>query len=182
MVTSYADRTSPVLRGKWLLENILGTPAPEPPPNVPPFPANDGKTQPKSVRARMEMHRQNPVCAACHSQLDPMGFGLENFDAIGQWRETDAGARIDASGAFPSGMKFNGPEALKQGLLDYREEFLTTVVRKLMTYALGRGVEPYDMPAIRNIIRTTESTQYRWSSVVLGIVRSVPFQMRSSEP
>jgi hypothetical protein len=129
----------------------------------------------------MEEHRRNPVCAACHSQLDPMGFGLENFDAIGQWRETEAGTAVDASGTFPNGASFADPTGLRHGLLQYREEFLTTVLRKLMTYALGRGVEPYDMPAIRKIIRDTAATQHRWSAVILGIVTSMPFQMRGAK-
>ena len=181
MVTSYANRTSPVLRGKWLLENILGTPAPEPPPNVPPFPTNDGQAQPTSVRARMEQHRRNPVCAACHAQLDPMGFGFENFDAIGQWRDSDSGTHIDASGSFPNGVAFGGPVDLRRGLLEYRDEFMATVARKLMTYALGRGVEAYDMPAVRTITRDAAAAQYHWSSLILGVVRSLPFQMRRSE-
>ncbi len=182
LVTAYPDRTSPVFRGKWLLENILGTPPPMPPANVPPFPENDPKSAPKSVRARMEMHRKNPVCASCHTQLDPLGFGLENFDGIGRWRDVDANAPVDASGQFPNGLKFADAAAFRQGLLTgYRTEFLSTMTKKLTTYALGRGVESTDMPAVRKIVRDAEANDYHWSSLILGIVKSMPFQMRRSD-
>ena len=182
MVTAYPDRTSPVVRGKWLLENILGTPPPEPPPNVPPFPENDGASAPKSVRARMELHRQNPVCASCHSQLDPLGFGLENFDGIGRWRDTDAGTPVDVSGQFPNGLRFTDVAEFRAALLQgYASEFISTLTKKLMTYALGRGVEYYDMSTIRTIVRDAEAHDYRWSSLIRGIVHSTPFQMRRAE-
>jgi hypothetical protein len=182
LVTAYPDRTSPVFRGKWLLENILGTPPPDPPKNVPPFPENDAKAPPKSVRARMEMHRKNAVCASCHSQLDPLGFGLENFDGTGRWRDTDANSPVDASGQFPNGVKFSGAADFRQGLINsYKAEFVSTMTKKLTTYALGRGVEYYDMPAIRAIVRDAATQDYRWSSLILGIVKSMPFQMRRSE-
>ena len=181
LVTAYPDRTSPVFRGKWVLENILGTPPPQPPKNVPPFPENDGKA-PKSVRARMEMHRKNPVCASCHTLLDPLGFGLENFDGIGQWRDTDANSPVDASGQFPNGLKFSNAAEFRQGILTgYRAEFLSTLTKKLTTYALGRGVEYYDMPAIRKVVKDAAANDYRWSSLVMGIVKSLPFQMRRAE-
>jgi mono/diheme cytochrome c family protein len=182
MVTSYAHRTSPVVRGKWLLENLLGTPPPPPPPNVPPFPENEGVAQPRSVRERMEQHRRNPVCATCHSQLDPLGFALENFDGVGQWRTIDGTTPIDASGQFPNGTKFNGPAEFRAVLLQNREAFLTTAASKLLTYALGRGVEHADMPAVRKILRDSSAGDYRWSSLILSIVRSAPFQMRSPRP
>lgn len=180
LVTSYANRTSPVQRGKWLLENVLGAHAPEPPADVPPFPEATEGSLPTSIRARMEQHRQNPVCASCHAQMDPLGFALENFDAIGQWRTIDAGEDIDASGQLPNGAKFGGPAAFRAALLDQRHLFLGTVTEKLLTYALGRGVEYYDMPIVRKIARDSEADDARWSSLILGIVKSMPFQMRRS--
>jgi hypothetical protein len=175
--TSYANRTSPVVRGKWVLENLLNTPPPVPPPNVPPFPENEGTVN-ASVRQRMEQHRKNPVCAACHARLDPLGFALENFDGIGRWRERDGAAPVDASGTFPDGLPFNGPTEFRKGLLSHREAFMTTVTEKLLTYALGRGAEYYDMPVVRKIVHDTAGRQDRWSSLILGIVNSTPFQMR----
>jgi hypothetical protein len=182
MVTSYPTRTSPVLRGKWLLENILGTPPPPPPANVPPLQENgEGASKPLSVRERMEQHRKNPVCASCHARMDPLGFALENFDAVGRWRTTsEAGTPIDASGVLPDGTKFEGPADLRKALLNRREEFVGTVTEKLLTYALGRGVDYRDRPAIRTIMRGAAPTDYRWSSLILGIVESTPFQMRRS--
>ena len=177
-VTSYATRTSPVLRGKWLLENILGAPPPPPPPDVPELEEADAAERPLSMRERMEQHRANPVCAACHARMDPLGFALENFDAIGKWRTTDGGSAIDASGALPDGAAFDGPAGLRRMLVERRAEVVEAVTAKLMTYALGRGVETTDMPAIRRIVREAAASDYRWSSVVLGIVRSIPFQMR----
>ena len=178
--TSYAHRTSPVVRGKWVLENLLGTPPPVPPANVPPFPEGDATSQPTSVRDRMEQHRANPVCAACHAQLDPLGFAFENFDGIGGWRATDAGTSIDASGALTDGTPFDGSVELGQVLLQ-GGVFVSTLTEKLLTYALGRGVEYYDMPVVRTIVRDAASTDYRWSSLILGIVNSAPFQMRKAE-
>ena len=179
-VTSYANRTSPVLRGKWVLENILGTPPPPPPPNVPSLPdrGKDGKNL--TVRQRMEQHRANPVCASCHKLMDPLGFALENFDGIGRWRTTDANIPIDPSGVLPNGAKFQGLAGLREVLLSRREELVTTVTEKLLTYALGRGVAYSDAPAVRGIMREADSSNYRWSSLIMGIVRSTPFQMRRS--
>ena len=180
-VTSYPTRTSPVLRGKWLLENILGTPPPPPPPNVPALKdrGEDGKAL--SVRQRMEQHRANPECASCHAQMDPLGFALENFDGIGRWRTTsEANTPIDASGVLPDGTKFRGPVGLRKVLLSHREKFVTTVTERLLTYALGRGVEHYDAPAVSRIMREAAPSDYRWSSIIMGIVKSVPFQMRRS--
>ena len=176
-VTSYANRTSPVVRGKWVLENLLNTPPPVPPPNVPPFPESEGKTI-VSVRERMEQHRKNPVCAACHANLDPLGFALENFDGIGAWREKDGPTTVNAAGAFPDGTKFDGPAKFRAGLMQQQELFLGTVTEKLLTYALGRGVEYYDLPAVRKIIRDISDEENRWSALILGVVNSSPFQMR----
>ncbi len=181
MVTSYDHRTSPVVRGKWLLENLLGTPPPPPPANVPPFPeAEEGQATLVSVRERMEVHRRNPVCASCHSQLDPLGFALENFDGIGKWREVDGVTKINASGNMPNGAKFNGPAEFRAVLVEQSDAFMRTLVEKLVTYALGRGVEYYDMPAVRRILRESATDEYRWSSLLLAIVKSAPFRMRGS--
>jgi len=182
MVTSYPNRTSPVLRGKWLLENILGAPPAPPPPNVPAFPENVAGTPPKSVRERMERHRADPVCASCHRVMDPLGFALENFDGIGRWRDTsEAGTRIDASGTLMDGTAVDGPATLRNALVAHRQEFVGTVTEKLLTYALGRGVEYYDQPAVRKIVQNAAEQQYRWSAIIRGIAESVPFQMRSRE-
>jgi hypothetical protein len=179
-VTSYPGRTSPVVRGKWVLENILGTPPPQPPPNVPALdegPRRGGGQRP-TMRQRMEAHRANPACASCHAQMDPIGFALENYDAIGRWRATDGGAAIDVSGVLPNGTRFKGPAELRKILLSHPEQFVTVVSEKLLTYALGRGVEYYDQPAIRQILRETAAHDNHWSALILGIVKSVPFQMR----
>jgi len=182
-VTSYANRTSPVVRGKWLLENILGAPPPPPPPDVPALEDKQAGGKVLSTRERMEEHRKNAVCASCHAQMDPLGFALEDFDAIGRWRDaSEAGTLIDASGALPDGTTFNGPAELRAVLLARREEFVQTVTTKLLTYALGRGVAHYDLPAVRRIVREAAPMDYRWSSIILGVVKSTPFQMRRSAP
>ena len=157
-VTSLATRTSPVVRGKWVLENILGTPPPPPPPDVPDLPDRTDSATVVSVRERLEEHRANPVCASCHARMDPLGFALENFDAVGKWRDTDAGTPIDASGVLPDGATFDGLPALREVLFERRGEFVATVTEKLLTYALGRGVEYYDRPAIRAIVRDARKT------------------------
>ena len=181
-VTSYPTRTSPVLRGHWLLQQMLGSPPPPPPPDVPALPDRGEGGRPASVRERLEQHRANPVCANCHAPMDPLGFALEHFDAIGKWRATgEGGGPIDASGVFPDGTGFEGLAGLKAMLLGRHEQFVWTVTEKLATYALGRGLEHYDMPAVRAIIRGAAADDYTWSSLVLGIVESTPFQMRSSE-
>ena len=181
-VTSYPTRTSPVLRGHWLLEHVLGAPPPPPPPDVPALPDGGEAGRAASVRERLERHRENAVCASCHAPMDPLGFGLEHFDAIGGWRAAgEAGGPIDASGVLPDGTAFRGLPGLREVLLERREQFVRTVAEKLATYALGRGLEHYDMPAVRRIVREAADDDYRWSSLVLGIVRSLPFQMRSSE-
>ena len=181
-VTSYGNRTSPVLRAKWLLDNMLGTPPPPPPADVPALPGENETGTPRSVRERLAQHRSNPVCAACHAPMDPLGFALENFNAVGRWRATDAGAPIDASAVLADGVtRFEGPAGLRAVLLARHDQFAQTVTEKLLTYALGRGLEYYDRPVVRQIARDAEATGYRWSDLVLGIVRSMPFQMRRSE-
>jgi len=182
MVTSYPNRTSPVQRGKWLLENILGAPPPPPPPNVPALKENAAGDKPLSVRERMEAHRANPVCASCHKVMDPLGFALENFDAVGHWRSvSEGGDPIDASGQLADGTKVSGPATLRQALLSHREDFVTTVASKLLTYGIGRGAEYFDQPAIRRIVREAAASDYRWSSLIRGIVNSAPFEMRMPE-
>jgi hypothetical protein len=176
-ITSYGNRTSPVLRGKWLLEMILGTPPPPPPPDVPPLKEKGENDHPMSVRERLEQHRQNPACAVCHVRMDPLGFALENFDAIGKWRTAEDGVPVDASAVLPDGTKFEGVAGLRNLLLSHREQFVNTFTQKLLTYALGREVEYYDMPAVRKITRDAAAGDYRWSDIILGIVKSVPFQM-----
>ncbi len=181
-VTSYPTRTSPVLRGHWLLSHLLGAAPPPPPPDVPALPDRGEGGRPASVRERLEQHRENPVCANCHAPMDPLGFALEHFDAIGKWRETgEGGGPVDASGVFPDGTRFEGLAGLKAMLLERHEQFVWTVTEKLATYALGRGLEYYDMPALRGIIREAAADGYTWSSLVLGIVESTPFRMRRSE-
>jgi cytochrome c551/c552 len=177
-VTSYPTRTSPVLRGKWILENILGTPTPAPPPNVPALKESDEGGQVTTVRERLEEHRKNPACATCHRVMDPLGFSLDNFDAVGQWRSKEAGLPIDASGQLADGTKITGVIDLRKALLAHPERFVGTMTEKLMTYALGRGLEYYDMPVVRGITRDAARNDYRFSSIVMGIVNSTPFQMR----
>ena len=182
LVTSHPNRTSPVVRGKWVLENLLGSPPPPPPPDVPALTENDERGTPATVRERMEQHRANPTCAACHAKMDPLGFALENFDAIGRWRSVDqeADAPIDSSGTMPNGTPFATPAQFGAALMTepWRSAFVSTVTEKLLTYALGRGLEHYDASAVRQIIREAEGSNFRWSSIVAGIVKSVPFQMR----
>ena len=180
-VTSRANRTSPVLRGKWVLDNVLGTPPPPPPPDVPALKESGADIQNLTMRQRTELHRANPVCASCHARMDPIGFALDNFNAIGQWRTADGSTPIDASGALADGTKFEGPEELLEALLVRPEQFAMTVTEKLLTYALGRDVESYDQPAIRTILREAAASEYRWSSLLTGIARSTPFQMRRSQ-
>ena len=178
-VTSYATRTSPVLRGKWILENILGTPPPPPPPDVPVLPASTVAST-ASVRERLATHRASPVCARCHDLIDPIGFSLESFDAVGRWRSLERGRAIDNTGSLPDGRQFRGVAGLEQGLLARPELFVGTMVEKLLTFALGRGVEHFDAPAIRGIVRQAAKEDYQFSSLVLGIVSSPAFQLRTS--
>jgi len=179
-VTSLPTRTSPVARGKWVLENILGTPPPNPPANVPPLKV-DGKVDldALSLRKRMELHRSNPTCASCHKIMDPIGFSLENFDAVGKWRTRDGGSTIDASGELVDGTKVNGPDSLRDGLLHYSDQFVRTMTERLLTYSLGRGAQYRDMPVVRSIVRQASQKNYKFSSLILGIVESQPFQMRT---
>jgi hypothetical protein len=181
-ITSYPNRTSPVLRGKWVLENVLGTPAPAPPPNVPTLAENEVGKAARTLRERLAAHRNNPVCSTCHDIMDPIGLGLENFDAVGRWRNRSEGdIAIDASGALPSGVKFEGVAGLKRALLSHPEWFVNTVSEKLLTYGLGRGIDYYDAPSVRAITREARNNDYRFSSVILGVVKSTPFQMRRSQ-
>ena len=180
-VTSHATRTSPVLRGKWVLENILGAPPPPPPDDVPALDENAPGEPHRSVRERLEQHRANPVCASCHARMDPLGFALESFDGIGRWRLADGGVPLDTSATLPDGTAFDGPSELRTLLAERREAFVRTVAARMLTYALGRGLEAYDQPAVRRIVREA-APEYRWSSLVAGVARSVPFTMRRSEP
>ena len=178
-VTSYPNRTAPTIRGKWVLEQLLGTPPPPPPPNVPSL-KDDGSTKNLTMRERMELHRANPSCAVCHKVMDPLGFALENFDGLGRWRETFGvgTANIDASGVLPDGTNFDGPTGLREILLSKQDLFVETFTERLLTYALGRGLEYYDNPVIRKIRHDAEAENYRWSAIINGIVNSVPFKMR----
>jgi len=180
LTTSYANRTAPVLRGAWILENLLGTPPSPPPPDVEAFPENKDGEKARSVREIMEQHRAKPSCNACHGVMDPLGFALENFDAIGEWRSEDryAGTAIDASGRLVDGTSISSPADLRVALTRRPEQFVQTLTERLMTYALGRTVEYYDMPTVRRIVRESARDEYRFSSIVLGIVRSDPFRMR----
>jgi hypothetical protein len=176
-ISSYANRTSPVIRGRWVLENLVGSPPPPPPPDVPNLDeAKIGKTS--SMREQLELHRKNVVCASCHSRMDPLGFGLENFDAIGAWRSKDGDFLIDPSGTLPDGRTFSGPQGLKTILRSQPQAFADTLTRKLFIYALGRGLEPADNDAVKSIAKTVAADNYRFSSVILGIVNSEPFQKR----
>jgi hypothetical protein len=180
-VTSYPDRTSPVVRGKWILENLLGTPPPPPLPNVPPLKPTNNEGAVLSMRQRMEQHRANPVCASCHAMMDPLGLSLENFDAVGKWRTLgESSAAIDAKGRAPDGAVFEGPAGLRDMLLR-SDRFVPTLTEKMLTYALGRGLEYSDMPAVRAIVRDAAKNDYRVSSLIVGIVQSPPFRMRRSE-
>jgi hypothetical protein len=178
-VTSYPNRTAPTIRGKWVLEQLLGSPPPPPPPNVPSL-KDDATAQQMTMRQRMEQHRANPTCAACHRLMDPLGFALENFDGLGNWRVSTApgSGPIDASGTTPDGTAFNGPAGLREVLMKKQDMFVENFTERLMTYALGRGVEEYDYAALRKISREAAVDNQKWSSIILGIVKSTPFRMR----
>jgi hypothetical protein len=180
-VTSYPNRTSPVERGKWILTNLLGVPPQPPPPNVPPLEETSADGKVLSLRERMERHRANPVCAGCHKVMDPIGFALESFDGVGRWRNTEAGAAINTSGTLFNGAEVEGVVGLRRNLVAEPEIFVGVMTEKLLTYALGRGLEYYDMPAVRKIVRDGRSQGFRFSSIVLGIVRSTPFQMKEAK-
>jgi hypothetical protein len=181
LVTSNANRSSPVQRGKWILENLLGSPPPLPPPNVPPLKENTGGSAAASVRERMQEHRANQPCAGCHKIMDPIGLALENFDGVGRWRTVDSGFPIDASGQLVDGTALNGPSTLRKALLDRPEAFVGTLTDKLLMYGVGRETKYYDMPVVRAIMRDAARDRYRFSELVLGIVKSAPFQMRMKE-
>ena len=177
-LTSHAERTSPVLRGKWILENILGMPVPPPPADVPPLKDKTEGEPPRTIREQIVEHRANPACANCHKLMDPIGFALENFDPVGAWRSREAGGPIDASGELADGTRVDGVLQLREALVRHPELFVTTMTEKMLTYALGRGIDYHDMPSVRTIVREAGRTNYRFSAVVMGIVRSTPFQMR----
>ncbi|MDE3197038.1 MAG: DUF1588 domain-containing protein, partial [Acidobacteriota bacterium] len=179
-VTSYPNRTSVVLRGKYLLENVFGAPPPPPPPDVPKL--DEEKTGvAKSLRQQMEQHRSDAVCASCHSKMDVLGFGLENYDAIGRWRAMDGKFPIDASGSFPNGKSFTTPEEMKIALLGNMPDFTRCLAEKMLTYAAGRGVEPFDRRTIREIVNQTAANDYRFQSMISAVVQSVAFQERRGE-
>ena len=176
-VTSQSNRTSPVTRGKWVLENLLGLPPPIPPANVPPLEATKLEG---TLRERMVQHRRNPVCASCHQVMDPLGFAFENFDPLGQWRIEDAGDPVDAAGQMPDGSAFEGVTGLRTAILAKSDVFIATLTERLLVYALGRGLEHYDTPAVRAITRAAAERDNSFSALILGIVSSVPFQMRAA--
>jgi hypothetical protein len=164
-----------VLRGKWLLANILGAPPAPPPADVPSLKDAGQDGQPRSLRDRMEQHRKNPACAGCHQRMDPLGFALENFDALGKWRNVADGEKVDASASLPDGMAFAGIAGLRGLLITHKDDFVRTLAEKLLSYSVGRGIEYYDLPAVRQIVRESAPSDYHWSSLVLGVVRSRPF-------
>jgi hypothetical protein len=180
-VTSYPNRTSPVLRGKWLLENILGSPPPPPPPNVPDLQESNKEGRRLSMREQMEVHRRNPVCASCHVRMDQLGFALERFDPIGRVRRAEDGSPIDVSAVMPDGTKFDGLPGLRKLLVDHQQEFVATVTQKMLTYAIGRQVAYYDLPAVRRIQREAAQGGHKWSALILAVIESAPFQMRKAE-
>lgn len=180
MVTSYATRTSPTIRGNWVLENILGTPAPPPPANVPNLKENTPLLA-TSVRQRLAQHRKDPACASCHDLMDPVGFSLENFDVVGRWRDFEDGIPVDSAGRLPDGTEIQQLDDLEQGILNRPEMFVTAMTEKMLTFAIGRGVEPFDGPAVRAIVNEAAKNDYKLSSLVIGIVESNPFQMRSAQ-
>ena len=179
--TSYPLRTSPVLRGKWILEEVLGTPPPPPPPLVSTLSPDDKTKDGLTFRQRLEEHRKDPNCAGCHSRMDPLGFALENFDAIGGWRTESGGAPVDASGVLVNGEKVEGPVALKDALLARRALFLRHLTEKMLAYALGRGLEHHDIPAVRRIVEQSAAQDHRATALVLEVVKSYPFQWRRGE-
>jgi hypothetical protein len=180
LVTSHAGRTSPVVRGKWVLDNLLGSPPPPPPPNVPALEESGGVVQAHSVRERLLQHRANPGCAGCHRLIDPIGFALEHFDGVGAWRTTDEDQPIDASGELADGTMLDGVAGLRRELLRHPETFVRTLTEKLLVYALGRSLTFHDMPVVRAVARDAATHDYRFSSLILGIVQSTPFRTRTA--
>jgi hypothetical protein len=187
-LTAVATRTSPVYRGKYVLSTFLDTPPSPPPPNVPTLEESNktASAKPKTVREQLELHRANPTCASCHRIIDPPGFALEHFNSVGQWIETSGGTPIDSAGVLADGTRVDGPVALREAILKHPEAFATTLTTRLLTYALGRGLEPSDMPVVRRIVKTAARDDYRFASIISGIVESPLFQMRTrlepSEP
>jgi hypothetical protein len=180
VLTSHTTKTSPILRGKWILDSLLNSPPPPPPPGIPPLDESTADGRKLTTRQQIERHRNNPVCASCHARMDPLGFALENFDAIGKWRSRDEGGEIDASAELPGGAQFSGPQGLKRFLLSHPEQFAGATVARLLTYALGRQLDLRDQPTIRRIMRETEAGGYRFADLVAAIVNSVPFRMRQA--
>ncbi len=180
LTTSYPNRTSPVLRGKWLLDNLLGMPPAPPPAAVPALPENTDGVQPRTVRDRLEAHRKNAVCASCHKPMDPLGFALENFDPVGRWRDVADGYPVDSSGSLLNGTVLAGVTGLRKYVVAHRDDFVNILTQKMLTYAVGRELEYYDLPAVRKIARSAATDGDRWSSIYLGIVKSPPFQMTVS--
>jgi hypothetical protein len=177
LATSHADRTAPTLRGKWILENLLGTPPPAPPANVPPF-EQTASAKPRTIRERLESHRANPSCAGCHRTMDGLGFTLENFNAVGAWRVREVGGEVNAEGAMTDGQRAVGVTGLRAALLEHADVFVQTLTEKLMTYGLGRGLQEYDMPVVRRVVRDADAQDRTFSALIMGIVKSTPFQMR----
>ncbi|MCC2672519.1 MAG: Protein of unknown function (DUF1587)/Protein of unknown function (DUF1592)/Protein of unknown, partial [Armatimonadetes bacterium] len=179
-ITSYPQRTSPVLRGKWVLEEVLGTKVPPPPPNAGGLPADDAPKEGMTFRQRLELHRQKPECSSCHNRMDPIGFGLENFDAIGRFRTKIGSEMVDSAAEMPTGEKFSGPAELKQIVLARKDDFTRNLVEKMLAYSLGRGLEPFDIPTVRGISATVAKDGYRSTTLVREIVKSYPFQYRKN--
>ena len=180
-VTSYATRTSPTIRGNWILENVLGTPPPPPPPNVPSLKEKSSVGEKMTVRQRLAQHRKDPTCASCHNLMDPVGFALENYDSVGRWRNFDDGLPIDSAGSLPDGLEIDSVTALEAGIMKRPEMFVGTLAEKLLTFALGRGVELQDGPAVRQIVRDAAEDDYRFSSIIKALVNSTPFQYRIAD-
>jgi len=181
MMTSHTNKTSPVLRGNWILTNLLNSPPPPPPPGVPPLEQSAVSGKPLTTRQMVERHRASPACSSCHARMDPYGFALENFDVIGRWRTSDAGGPIDPSTQLLSGASLDGPSALKTAILSRADDFAGGTVAQLMTFALGRRLDARDQPSIRKILRDTAPGRYKFSDLILGIVNSVPFRMRQEQ-
>jgi hypothetical protein len=177
-VSSHPHRTSPVLRGKWVLETMLGEPPPPPPPNVPELDERPQNAEAVSLRQRLEKHREDPICANCHDRIDPLGFGLENYDVLGRWREEQDGHPIDASGIMPNGSRFNGPEELKSLLMERKDQVIRNLTRKMLGYALGRGLGLEDYCAVESILEDLKANDYSAHRLLIGIVQSVPFRYK----
>jgi hypothetical protein len=181
MMTSHTNKTSPVLRGNWILTKLLNAPPPPPPPGVPPLEQSAVSGTALTTRQLVERHRANPACSGCHARMDPLGFALENFDVIGRWRTSDEGGPIDSSSKLPNGDSLDGPAGLRAAILSHADDFVSGTVERLMTFALGRQLDGRDQPAIRKIVRESAPGRYRFTDLILGVVTSVPFQMRQQQ-